>query len=72
MATETMCAISQIGETAGQIWTLLSDKGPLTIAKLVKQIGGPRDTIMQGLGWLAREDKIHIDDDGRNRTVSLR
>ena len=72
MATETMCAISQIGETAGQIWGLLSIKGTLSMTKIVKEIGGPRDTIMQAIGWLAREDKIHIDDDGRNRTVCLR
>ena len=29
------------------------------------------DVVMQALGWLAREDKIDIED-GRSRTVSLR
>jgi hypothetical protein len=28
--------------------------------------------VMQALGWLAREDKICIEDEGRARMVSLR
>jgi len=72
MATDTMCPVAQIGETAGQVWHLLESKGSLTIAKLVKEIDSPRDTIMQALGWLAREEKINIDEDARSRTISLR
>ncbi len=64
--------LSEIGDTAGKVWHLLDKKGPLTIAKLVKEIDAPRDVVMQGLGWLAREDKIEIEEDGRTRTVSLR
>jgi len=66
-----MCCVSQIGETAGAIWRVLSEKGPLTTARLVKEIESPRDVVMQALGWLAREDKIEIEE-GRTRTVSLR
>jgi hypothetical protein len=67
-----MNCISQIGETAGEIWHVLDTKGTLTIAKLVKEVDAPRDTIMQALGWLAREEKINIDEDARTRVVSLR
>lgn len=42
------------------------------MAKLVKAVGEPRDTTMLALGWLAREDKIDIVEDGRSRVVSLR
>jgi len=70
-ATTTPC-IMQIGETAGTVWTVLVEKGPLSMAKLVKAVGEPRDTVMQALGWLAREDKIWIEDEGRKRVVSLR
>ncbi|HVU85925.1 MAG TPA: winged helix-turn-helix domain-containing protein [Pirellulales bacterium] len=70
-ATE-VCPITQIGETAGAIWRALSDKGPQTIARLIKEIDAPRDVVMQAIGWLAREHKIAIDDEGRSRTVSLR
>jgi hypothetical protein len=64
--------VAQIGETAGVVWSVLSENGPLSMAKLVKAIGEPRDVVMQALGWLAREDKIWIEEDGRTRMVSLR
>lgn len=73
MATLTKeSGVAEIGQAAGAVWHLLSDKGPQTIAKLVKEIDAPRDTVMQALGWLAREDKIEIEEDSRTRTVSLR
>jgi hypothetical protein len=66
------CEVSQIGETAGVIWHLLDERGPLTMAQLVKQTGEARDLVMLALGWLAREDKIVIDAESRGRTVALR
>jgi hypothetical protein len=54
------------------IWRLLQDNGPQTIAKLAKEVDAPRDVVMQALGWLAREDKITIDEEARSRLVSLR
>jgi hypothetical protein len=71
-SAEQVSGIPQIGETAGMVWQALSDNGPLSMAKLVKAVGAPRDTVMQALGWLAREDKINIEDDGRSRIISLR
>ena len=70
-ATANTC-VAQIGETAGAVWQILSEDGPLSMAKLVKKVGQPRDTVMQALGWLAREEKICIDEEGRTRVVSLR
>jgi len=65
-------SLIQIGEMAGVVWKTLDDSGPLSLAKLVKAIDAPRDTIMQALGWLAREDKIVIEDTSRGKLVSLR
>lgn len=61
----------RIGATAGAIWHLLDEEGAVSMTQLVKKVGEPRDVVMQGLGWLAREDKVHIDETGRKRTVSL-
>jgi hypothetical protein len=61
-----------IGKTAGVVWSTLSEKGPMTMAQLVKAVGEPRDTVMQAIGWLAREDKISIVEENRSRVVSLR
>ena len=70
-ATESSCLL-QIGEAAGQIWRVLDKKGPLSTSKLVKMIDSPRDVVMQGIGWLAREDKIEIEDTSRGRVIYLR
>lgn len=48
----------QIGETAGAIWHFLNAHGPVPISKLVKELDQPKETVLQGLGWLAREGKI--------------
>jgi Winged helix-turn-helix domain (DUF2582) len=64
--------VGQIGETAGVIWHLLDEKGPLSLAQVVKQTGEARDLVMLALGWLAREDKIVIDGESRGRTVTLK
>jgi hypothetical protein len=72
MATANSTAsVEQIGETAGVVWHLLNENGPLTVTKLVKEVDAPRDLVMQALGWLAREGKVSIDN-GRTKTVSLR
>jgi hypothetical protein len=63
--------VSAIGEVAGKVWLVLSEQGPLTLTQLVKAVEEPRDTVMQALGWLAREDKVNIEAHGRNRTASL-
>jgi hypothetical protein len=69
--TVASSAVWQIGEAAGALWRLLDQEGPQSVARLVKTSGLPRDLAMQALGWLAREDKVAIDDEGRSRLVSL-
>lgn len=70
--TEPRCCVEQIGEVAGKVWQALSSGGPLSMAQLAKAVSEPRDVVMQAVGWLAREDKLCIEDKGRNRIVSLR
>jgi hypothetical protein len=72
MPTSENDPVLQIGQTAGTVWKLLSENGPMSQAKLVKAVGEPRDAIMQALGWLAREDKLQIEDQGRTRMLSLK
>lgn len=68
-------SVDRIGQTAGQVWQLLSVDGPLSITRIVRDLKNgevSRDVIMQALGWLAREDKIWIDDETRSKQVSLK
>jgi len=69
---EASRCVGQIGETAGDIWHLLAEeREPISLAQVAKRIDQPRDIVMQAIGWLAREDKIHIEENGRTRYVSL-
>ena len=72
MAMTDTVTSEQIGEAAGTIWHLLNDNGSLPLTKLVKEVDAPRDLVMQALGWLAREGKVQIEEEGRSRVVSLR
>jgi hypothetical protein len=74
-ASSTLCTTeigATIGATAGVVWKQLSEKGPMDLSKLVKAVGEPRDAVMQAIGWLAREDKLMFEENGRKRTIALR
>ena len=62
---------AQIGLTAGKVWHKLDEAGPRSPAKLVKELDLPRDLVMQSIGWLAREDKVELEETSRGRIVSL-
>lgn len=64
--------VDQIGETAGRVWHCLHESGPMSMAKLLKQVEAPRDLILQAVGWLAREDKIGIEERNRARIIGLK
>jgi predicted transcriptional regulator len=70
-ATLPLSSIENIGEVAGSVWRALSEHGPMSMTKLLKTVDEPRDTVMQAVGWLAREGKLQIDENGRNKSVSL-
>ncbi len=61
-----------IGETAGKIYKTLEAKGGLNVTPLQKEIGETDTALVnQALGWLAREDKINFEKQGREPRVSL-
>ena len=65
-------SVESVGELAGTVWHTLSEQGPLSFAKLVKSVDAPRDLVVMAVGWLAREDKIRIEEKSRRRVISLR
>jgi hypothetical protein len=72
MPEELSPALVRIGEAAGVLWSYLATYGPTSLTVLAKGVGVPRDTLLQALGWLARENKIDIADKGRGKIISLR
>ena len=72
MTTATLTNLAcDIGETAGAVWQFLDERGSISLTELVKQVDAPRDTVMQAIGWLAREEKIAVEQEGRKKTVTL-
>ena len=63
--------VESIGTVAGLVWRYLHEHGPVTLSKLAREIDVPRDLVMQGVGWLAREEKIKFHEGKRSKLVSL-
>ena len=64
--------IGEIAQTAGQVWNLLNENGETTLAQLKKKVNGSTDLVTQGIGWLAREDKLNIEKKGNSLKISLK
>ncbi len=63
--------VSEVGTVAGIVWQHLDEHGPKTLSKLAREIDAPRDLVMQGVGWLAREGKIRFEQGPRSKQVAL-
>ncbi len=72
VVTEQVDIKPQVGETAGKVWHVLSEGGPLTLAQIKKKLNGSSDLVGLALGWLAREDKVEITPDKKTLRVQLR
>lgn len=73
MATEILPhQVESVGAAAGVVWHHLRENGEMTLSKLARDIDLPRDLVMQGLGWLAREDKIVFYEGKRSKLVALK
>ena len=64
--------ISQVGETAGEVWRLLNSEGPQTFAQIKKKSRGTDEILRFAMGWLAREDKIEIIQEKKNLRIQLK
>jgi hypothetical protein len=72
MVTESVAnEIANIGSVAGLVWNYLELSGPVTLTKLAKEVDAPRDLVMQGVGWLAREGKVRFDETPRSKVIAL-
>ena len=62
-----------IGQAAGQIWHLLVNTSePINITDIPKRTKLTAQIAYQGLGWLAREEKIDYIQKGRSILISLK
>jgi hypothetical protein len=62
----------KVGLIAGEIWHILNDLGPQTLAQLKKKLNGSGEVIDFAVGWLAREEKIDISLEKKSYKVTLK
>ena len=62
-----------IGTNAGAIWTALSENGAMNAKDLKKacKIKTDKDLYL-AMGWLLREDKLNVVEEGKEITLSLK
>ncbi len=68
---KVLTGVERIGEVAGQVWNYLNTIDSTSFTQLTKEVDAPRDLVMQAVGWLAREGKVSIKENGRSRSISL-
>jgi len=64
--------ITEIGIVAGDIWHCLEERDEITLSEMADSLGKPRDTILMGLGWLAREGHVIVEQEGEDYKIALR
>jgi len=64
--------ITRIGIVAGDIWRLLEKEKKMTLSSMVSQTGKPREILLMGLGWLAREGHIILKENEGDYVGTLR
>lgn len=62
----------QIGGAAGKVWHFLNANPQSTFEQAYKSLVVEPTMFYMAVGWLAREDKITFDGEGRKRTLSLK
>ena len=65
--------IEKIGSVAGAVWTALSENGAMRAKDLKKAAKIKTDKeLYLAMGWLAREDKLVVVEEGKDITLSLK
>jgi hypothetical protein len=63
--------ITKVGESAGAIWNYLKDRSDAPVAELRKALEMHDATFWMAVGWLARENKLVFNGEGKEMSISL-
>ena len=62
-----------VGTLAGAVWTALNENGAQATKDVKKAAGLKSDKeLYRAMGWLLREDKLNVAEDGKTITLSLK
>ena len=63
----------KIGTMAGAVWTALKENGVMTVKDLKKATKAKTEKeLFMAIGWLLREDKLNVEEDEKNLSLSLK
>lgn len=63
--------VEKIGMDAGKVWCILDEEGRLTEPALKKAVNLTYKDLYAAMGWLAREEKIVLQKEGKEIYISL-
>lgn len=64
---------AKIGTMAGAVWTALNENGVMTAKDLKKATKAKNEKeLFMAIGWLLREDKLNVEEDEKNLSLSLK
>lgn len=65
--------VEKIGNIAGAVWNALNENGAMNVKDLKKACKIKTDKeLYLVMGWLLREDKLTVVEDGKEITLSLK
>lgn len=63
----------KVGQAAGAVWTALNENGAMEIKDLKKVAKIKTDKeLFLAMGWLLREDKLTVSEEGKSITLNLK
>jgi hypothetical protein len=69
---EASVDLRDIGTAAGELWRYLNTNGVATADAIKRKMKLPSEVLYAAVGWLAREDKLEIQVDGKRVQLSLK
>ncbi len=60
-----------VGETAGQVWNYLNERGKSSLSAIERSVKAPRAVVHMAIGWLAREGKLALSEENRSLQLWL-
>ena len=69
---EKMLMLHDIGNNAGKLWHYLKENPLSTMEDAGKSLKLQENSIALAAGWLAREDKLTFQKDGKNVRIALK
>jgi Winged helix-turn-helix domain (DUF2582) len=64
--------VHEIGDTAGKLWQYLAENPASTLDDAAKSLKLKDTLVHLAAGWLAREDKLAFEDNGKTFKVSVK